>query len=109
MLPMRFMRSRTSQVLSVASLHWLKMDAPIPAPATCEVQSVMKFLNAQGIAPIEIYRQLCQFYGQADVDTTDSTAQEQLRHESQTPPITPDNFLFDQQEVDRIIKMQQDK
>ncbi|KAJ4443640.1 hypothetical protein ANN_05314 [Periplaneta americana] len=55
--------SGTSRVLSVASLHWLKMDAPIPAPAECEVWSIIKFLNAQGIAPIEIDRQLCQVYG----------------------------------------------
>ncbi|KAJ4439764.1 hypothetical protein ANN_07892 [Periplaneta americana] len=55
--------SGTSRVLSVASLHWLKMDVPIPAPAACEVRSVIKFLNAQGIAPIEIDRQLCQVYG----------------------------------------------
>ncbi|KAJ4443868.1 hypothetical protein ANN_05655 [Periplaneta americana] len=63
--------SGTSRVLSVASLHWLKMDVPIPAPAECEVRSVMKFLNAQGIAPIEMYRQLCQVYGQADGYGTD--------------------------------------
>ncbi|KAJ4426321.1 hypothetical protein ANN_27135 [Periplaneta americana] len=52
--------SGTARVLSVASLHWLKMDVPIPAPAEFEVRSVIKFLNAQGIAPIEIDRQLCQ-------------------------------------------------
>ncbi|KAJ4438727.1 hypothetical protein ANN_14676, partial [Periplaneta americana] len=39
------------------------MDVRIPAPAECEVRSVIKFLNAQGIAPIEIDRQLCQVYG----------------------------------------------
>jgi hypothetical protein len=39
------------------------MDAVIPAPADCEVRSVIKFLHAQGIAPIEIHRQLCQVYG----------------------------------------------
>ncbi|KAJ4428981.1 hypothetical protein ANN_25977 [Periplaneta americana] len=55
--------SGTSRVLSVASLHWLNMDVPIPAPAECEVRSVIKFLNAQGIAPIGIDRQLCQVYG----------------------------------------------
>ncbi|KAJ4435905.1 hypothetical protein ANN_18525 [Periplaneta americana] len=38
------------------------MDVPIPAPAECEVRSVIKFLNAQGIAPIEIDRQLYQVY-----------------------------------------------
>ncbi|KAJ4434667.1 hypothetical protein ANN_23234 [Periplaneta americana] len=31
-------------------------------PAMCEVRSVIKFLNAQGIPPIEIDRQLCQVY-----------------------------------------------
>ncbi|KAJ4443555.1 hypothetical protein ANN_05228 [Periplaneta americana] len=39
------------------------MYDPIPAPAAFEVRSVIKFLNAQGIATIEIYRQLCQVYG----------------------------------------------
>ncbi|KAJ4427401.1 hypothetical protein ANN_25023 [Periplaneta americana] len=33
------------------------------SPAECEVLSVIKFLNAEGIAPIEIDRQLCQVYG----------------------------------------------
>ncbi|KAJ4436956.1 hypothetical protein ANN_17088 [Periplaneta americana] len=55
--------SGTFRVLSVASFHWLKMDAPIPAPDECEVLSVKKLLNEQSIAPIEIYRQLCQIYG----------------------------------------------
>ncbi|KAJ4441807.1 hypothetical protein ANN_11666 [Periplaneta americana] len=31
--------------------------------AACEVRSVIKFFNAQSIAPIEIHRQLCQVYG----------------------------------------------
>jgi histone-lysine N-methyltransferase SETMAR len=39
------------------------MEALIPAPADCEVRSVIKFLNAQSIAPIEIRRQLCRVYG----------------------------------------------
>ena len=30
-----------------------------PAPADCEVRSVIKFLNAHSIAPIEVHRQLC--------------------------------------------------
>ena len=46
--------SGTSQVLTVASLQRLKMEALIPAPADFEVRSVIKFLNAQRIAPIEI-------------------------------------------------------
>ena len=51
--------SRNSQVLTLASLQRLKMESLIPAPTNCEVRSVIKFLNAQSIAPIEI-RQLCQ-------------------------------------------------
>ena len=39
------------------------MEALIPAPADCEVRYMIKFLNAQSIAPIEIHRQLCQIYG----------------------------------------------
>ncbi|GFT16707.1 uncharacterized protein TNCV_1333271 [Trichonephila clavipes] len=39
------------------------METLIPSPAACEVRSVIKFLNAQKIAPIEIHRQLCQVYG----------------------------------------------
>ncbi|GFU70086.1 uncharacterized protein TNCV_2752211 [Trichonephila clavipes] len=39
------------------------METLIPSPAACEVRSVIKFLNAQSIAPIEIHRQLCQVYG----------------------------------------------
>ena len=52
--------SRTSQVLTVTSLQRLKMEALIPAPAGCEVCSVIKFLNAQSIALIRIHHQLCQ-------------------------------------------------
>ena len=55
--------SGTSRVLTVAWLQRLKMEALIPAPGDCEVESVIKFLNAQSIAPIEIHRQLCQVYG----------------------------------------------
>ena len=39
------------------------MEALIPAPTDCEVRSVIKFLNAQSIVPIEIHCQLCQVYG----------------------------------------------
>ena len=39
------------------------MEALIPAPANCEVRSVVKFLNAQSIVLIEIHSQLCQVYG----------------------------------------------
>ena len=50
--------SETSRVLTVASLQRLKMEALIPEPDDCEVRSVIKFLNAQSKAPIEIHRQL---------------------------------------------------
>ncbi|XP_023720754.1 uncharacterized protein LOC111871710 [Cryptotermes secundus] len=39
------------------------MEALIPTPADCEVRSVIRFLNAKSIAPIEIHRQLCRVYG----------------------------------------------
>ena len=54
--------SENSRVLTVASLQGLKMEALIPAPADYEMLSVIKFLNAQSIASIEIHRQLCQVY-----------------------------------------------
>ena len=50
--------SGTSRVLTVASLQQLKMEALIPAPTDYEVWSVIKFLNAQCIVPIEIHSQL---------------------------------------------------
>ena len=59
--------SGTSPVLTVASLQRLKMEAHIPASADCDVQSVIKSLNAQSIALIKI-RQLCQVYGHTWLD-----------------------------------------
>ena len=56
--------SGTSRVLTVAWLQRLKMEALIPAPADCEVRSMI--FNAKSIAPIEIHRQLCQVYGHTD-------------------------------------------
>ena len=50
--------SGTSTVLTVTSLERLKMEALIPAPADCEVRSIIKCLNAQSIEPVEIHRQL---------------------------------------------------
>ena len=60
--------SGTSRVLTVASLQRLKMEALIRAPADCEVLSVIKFFNAQSIAPFEIHCQLCQVYGHTRID-----------------------------------------
>ena len=59
--------SGTSRVLTVASLQRLKMGVLIPAHADCEVRSVIKFLNAQSIAPIEIHRHMCQQSFPADL------------------------------------------
>ena len=60
--------SGTSRVLTVASLQRLKMEGLIPAPAGCEVWSVIKFLNSESIAPIEIHRQLWQIFGHTRLD-----------------------------------------
>ena len=51
--------SKTSRVLTVASLQRLKMEALLPAPANCEVQSMIKFSNAQSRATIKIHCQSC--------------------------------------------------
>ena len=55
--------SGTYRDFTVASLQRLKMEALIPAPANCEVQSAIEFLNAQNIARFEIHHQLCQVNG----------------------------------------------
>ena len=59
--------SGTSRVLKVASLQQLKMETFIPAPADREMWSVITYLNAQSIAPIEIHCQLCH-YGHTRLD-----------------------------------------
>ena len=60
--------SGTSRVITVVSLQRLKMEVLIPVTADCEVRSVIKFLNAQSIAPIKIHRQLCQVFGHTRLD-----------------------------------------
>jgi transposase len=32
--------------------------------ASCEIRSMIKFLNAKNIRPAEIYRQVCEVYGE---------------------------------------------
>jgi len=39
------------------------MAAPIQSPAKCEVHSVIRFLNAKGERPAEIYKQIVAVYG----------------------------------------------
>ena len=68
MTPLDACTSGTSRILSVASLQRLKEEALIPALADCEVRSMIKFLTAQSITPIEIHRQLYQLYGHTRFD-----------------------------------------
>jgi len=44
------------------------MELPLSAPARCEVRAVIRFLNAKGVKPIEIYRQLTEVYGESYMD-----------------------------------------
>jgi hypothetical protein len=36
----------------------------IENPASCEIRPVIKFLNAKNVRPAEIYRQVCEVYGE---------------------------------------------
>jgi hypothetical protein len=40
------------------------MSKKIENPVECEVRAVIRFLNAQNVRPIEIYRQLIAMYGE---------------------------------------------
>jgi hypothetical protein len=40
------------------------MSKKIENPADCEVLAVFRFLNAQNVHPIEIYRKLIAVYGE---------------------------------------------
>ncbi|CAL1268640.1 unnamed protein product [Larinioides sclopetarius] len=40
------------------------MSALIENAAACEIRSVVRFLNAKKVKPSEIYRQICEVYGQ---------------------------------------------
>ena len=41
-----------------------KMDKLIENAATCELRSVIRFLNAKNIKPVDIHRQICEVYGE---------------------------------------------
>lgn len=57
-------RAREKVVVSfVPLLQAFEMCAAIENPASCEVRSVIRFLWAKKLKPIEIYRQLCEVYG----------------------------------------------
>ncbi|XP_023310469.1 histone-lysine N-methyltransferase SETMAR-like [Anoplophora glabripennis] len=47
-----------------ALLCMFTMSVLIENPAACEIRSVIRFLNARKVKPIEIYRQICEVYGQ---------------------------------------------
>jgi hypothetical protein len=36
----------------------------IKNPASCEIWSVIKFFNAKSVCPTDIYRQVCEVYGE---------------------------------------------
>jgi hypothetical protein len=40
------------------------MSVKIEYPASCEIQSVIKVLNAKNVCLAEIYRQVCEVYGE---------------------------------------------
>ena len=70
--------NRTSRVITVASLQRLNLEALIPAPADCEVLSVIKFLNAQGIAPIEVHSYTSNHFSQISCSLLHKRFTEQL-------------------------------
>jgi histone-lysine N-methyltransferase SETMAR len=39
------------------------MFKKIDSPADCEIRSVIRFLNARNVAPVDIHRQICEVYG----------------------------------------------
>jgi hypothetical protein len=36
----------------------------IERPADCEIRSVIRFLNARNVKPVDIHRQICEVYGE---------------------------------------------
>ncbi|GFU47540.1 histone-lysine N-methyltransferase SETMAR [Trichonephila clavipes] len=47
-----------------ALLCLFTMSVLIENPAACEIRCVIRFLNAKKVNPIEIYRQICEVFGQ---------------------------------------------
>jgi hypothetical protein len=47
-------------------------------PTACEMQSVIRFLNARNIKPADIHCQLCEMYGEHGM--SDSMVRRQMRH-----------------------------
>ncbi|GLV46442.1 hypothetical protein CBL_20781 [Carabus blaptoides fortunei] len=44
------------------------MELPISSPARCELRSIIRFLNAKKVSPIDIHRQLVEVYGEKCMD-----------------------------------------
>ena len=40
------------------------MAKTIDNPADCEIRAVIRFLQAKNIQPADIYRQVCEVYGE---------------------------------------------
>jgi hypothetical protein len=53
-----------SHSLFKSSSFCLEMSMKIENHASCEIRSVIKFLNAKNVRQAEIYRQVCEVYGQ---------------------------------------------
>ncbi|GFW34004.1 uncharacterized protein TNCV_286881 [Trichonephila clavipes] len=54
------------------------MSVLIENPAACEMRCVIRFLNVKKVKPIEIYRQICEVYGQNAM--SDSMVRRWVRH-----------------------------
>jgi hypothetical protein len=54
----------SSHSLFLSSSFCLEINVKIENPASCEIRSVIIFLNAKNVCPAEIYRQVCEVYGE---------------------------------------------
>jgi hypothetical protein len=54
----------TSHSLFISSSFCLEMSMKIENPTSCEIRSVIKSLNAKNVHLAEIYRQVCEVYGE---------------------------------------------
>jgi len=50
-------------VLCLCLFLVLNMFKTIDGATDCEIRSVIRFLNARNVLPLEINRQICQVYG----------------------------------------------
>ncbi|KAJ8953308.1 hypothetical protein NQ318_012102 [Aromia moschata] len=44
------------------------MELPLRSPARCELRSVIRFLNAKKVSPIDTHHQLVEVYGEKCMD-----------------------------------------